>query len=127
MDNSNTGNTGGIFGSDRPDLAGNPRIRASAPERFFEAAAFAMPVPLSFGNSGRNILSGPGTSSVDLALVRSVRLAERVTAEIRAEAFNLANHANFGLPERTFGLPTFGRALTAGQARQVQLGFRLTF
>ena len=60
-------------------------------------------------------------------MVRSLQVAESVTVEVRAEAFNLTNHANFDLPERTFDVPTFGRVLSAGQARQVQLGLRLTF
>ena len=50
-----------------------------------------------------------------------------MTFEVRAEAFNLSNHANFDLPERTVDLPTFGRVLSAGQARQLQLGLRLSF
>lgn len=126
-DRSNTGNTGGIFGADRPHRVGDPRPARRTPERFFDPAAFELPPEHSFGNAGRNILAGPGTASLDVALVRSVRLAEGATAELRVEAFNLANHANFDLPERTFGLPTFGRILGAGQARQVQLGLRLSF
>ena len=124
---SNTGNTGGIFGSDRPDAVGNPRIGSPTPDRFFASAAFELPSPFTFGNAGRNVLQGPGASSIDIAVVRTFRPAEGLTAEIRAEVFNLANHANLDLPERTFGLPTFGRILSAGQARQMQLGIRLEF
>jgi hypothetical protein len=127
VDNSNTGNTGGIFGSDRPHLTASRAADSSVPESVFDPTAFAMPAPYTFGNAGRNVLAGPGATSIDVALVRSLRLIDRVIAEFRAEAFNLANHANFDLPERTFGLPTFGRVLSAGQARQVQLGLRFTF
>ncbi len=126
-DRSNTGNTGGIFGADRPHLVGAPRLDRRTPERFFDPAAFASPPAFSFGNAGRNVLRGPGMSSLDVALVRSVRLTGNATAEFRIEAFNLSNSRNFALPERTFGLPTFGRIFAAGQARQVQLGFRVTF
>ncbi len=127
LDNSNTGNTSGIFGSDRPHSIADPAVGSPLPERFFDPKAFAMPAAYTFGNAGRNVLPGPATASIDVALVRSLRLAESATAEFRAEAFNLGNHENFDLPQRTFGLPTFGRVLSAGQARQVQLGFRLTF
>lgn len=127
QDNSNTGNSGGIFGADRPLLLADPSLADPSPERFFDRAAFAAAPPLSFGNAGRNILTGPTTASVDLALVRSFRLAENATAEIRVEVFNLANHTNFDLPERTTDLPTFGRILSSGQARQLQLGLRFTF
>lgn len=127
VDNSNTGNTGGIFGADRPHAVSDPRSPSPTPERFFNPAGFAMPAPYTFGNAGRNVLAGPGSSSVDVALVRALRVADSTTIELRAEAFNLANTANLALPERTFGVPTFGRVLSAGQARQIQLGVRLTF
>ena len=126
-DNSNTGNTGGIFGSDRPHLLADPAVPDPGPAGDFARSAFAIPAPLTFGDAGRNILTGPGRSSFDFALVRSLRLSENVTADLRAEAFNLANRANFDLPERTVDLPTFGRISSAGQARQLQLGLRLSF
>ena len=127
VDNSNTGNTGGIFGTDRPDLTGDPATSLRGQGQFFDAAAFGMPAPLSFGNAGRNILAGPGFGSLDVAIVRSLRLSEQSTVEMRLEAFNLANRANFDLPERTFGQATFGRSLSTGQARQLQLGLRFSF
>ena len=127
QDNSNTGNTGGIFGSDRPHLLANPAVGTPGPEQFFARSAFAIPAPLTFGDAGRNILTGPGTTSLDFALVRSLRLSENVTADLRAEVFNLTNRANFDLPERTLDLPTFGRIFSAGQARQLQVGLRLSF
>ena len=125
VDNSNTGNTGGIFGSDRPDLVAAPR--AGSGGSWFGPEGFAMPAPLTFGNAGRNILTGPGFASIDAALVRSLQISESARAEIRIEAFNLANRANFDLPERTFGQATFGRSFSAGQARQIQIGIRLSF
>ncbi len=126
-DHSNTGNTGGIFGADRPDLVGDPATGPSGPERLFDTSAFAAPAPLSFGNAGRNILTGPSGASLDVALVRSFRLGERASAELRGEAFNVANRVNLALPQRTFGLPSFGRALAAGRSRQIQLGLRFSF
>ena len=58
-DNSNTGNTGGIFGSDRPHLVGHPIADSPQPEAFFVASAFSLPAPRTFGNAGRNILPAP--------------------------------------------------------------------
>lgn len=127
IDNSNTGNTGGIFGTDRPDLTVGYAPQPLGQGQYFDAAGFAMPAPLTFGNAGRNILAGPGFASLDVAFVRSLRLSEQGTLELRLEAFNLANRTNFDLPERTFGQATFGRSLSAGQARQLQLGLRLSF
>src|SRR4029453_16355045 len=48
-DNSNTGNIGGLFGSDRPNLVGNPKLEKQSPDRFFNTDAFVVPVPYTFG------------------------------------------------------------------------------
>ena len=127
-DNSNTGNSGdSIFGQDRPDVIGDPSSGASTPERFFNTDAFAVPALRTFGNAGRNTLTGPGSASVDLALSRTLAVTEAAELNLRVEAFNLLNRANFGLPRRFADQPTFGRVTSAGAARQVQLGLRLTF
>ena len=126
-DNSNTGNTGGIFGADRPDVVGDPAAGDSTPERFFNTSAFAAPAALTFGNAGRNILTGPGLANLDLAIVRTLRIADKATIDIRAEAFNLTNRANFDLPQHFSDQPTFGRIQAAGASRQIQLGLRIGF
>src|SRR5207245_6234282 len=75
-DNSNTGNTGGIFGSDRPDLLRNPALANRSPEHWFDTSAFAIAAPYHFGNAGRNIVRGPGLATFDVALGRRFRLRE---------------------------------------------------
>ena len=127
VDNSNTGNSGSIFGQDRPHLVGSPQLSNPTPERFFDPAAFAIPAALSFGTAGRNVLRGPGLATVDLALVRTFELGERLRLDLRGEAFNIANRANFDLPQRFVDQPTFGSITAAGAARQMQRGLRLSF
>jgi len=127
VDNSNTGNTGSIFGADRPNVVGDPSTGNSSPERFFNTAAFETPAPETFGAAGRNILTGPGFATFDLAVVRTLRIADKATVDVRAEAFNLSNHTNFDLPERFSDQPTFGRIQAAGASRQIQLGLRISF
>jgi hypothetical protein len=127
FDNSNTGNTGGIFGADRPNVAGDWRAGAGRPERWVNPAAFAAPPPLAFGNAGRNILDGPGLANLDAALVKTWRSGESVRLHLRAEVFNLLNRPNFDLPRRFSDLPTFGRVSAAGVSRQVQLSLRLGY
>jgi hypothetical protein len=62
-----------------------------------------------FGNSGRNILQGPGTNNIDFAIHRNFALpGEGNALQIRAEAFNALNHPQFGLPGRTLSLLTTG-------------------
>jgi len=125
FDNSNTGNTGGIFGSDRPNLAGDWRTGPRRPERWFNTAAFVTPPALRFGDAGRNIVTGPGLANLDLALVKSTSLSERLGLEWRGEVFNLLNHPNFDLPRRFSDLATFGRVTSAGSSRQIQFSVRV--
>jgi hypothetical protein len=128
FDNSNTGNTGGSFGSDRPNLLGDPRLADRTPERWFDTSAFAIPAPYTFGTAGRNIVRGPSRVTVDLSLVRSFSLGERRSLTIEAEAFNLFNRANFDLPELYADeLGTFGHIYSAKAPRQIQMALRLQF
>jgi hypothetical protein len=50
----------------------------------------------TFGNLGRNVVIGPGFSNVDIALAKNTKITERLTWQIRADAFDILNHANFG-------------------------------
>jgi hypothetical protein len=80
-----------------------------------------------FGSEGRNAVRGPGISNVDLSLLKAFRLTERTGLQFRAEAFNIANHPNFGLPENDIASPNFGRVLQAGSPRLVQFGLKFLF
>jgi hypothetical protein len=89
-DNSNTGNTGGIFGSDRPNLVGDPHLSQPTVQEWFNTAAFAVAPPYQFGNAGRNILTGPGLVTFDLALSRRFRVREGMSMQFDLEGFNLS-------------------------------------
>jgi hypothetical protein len=51
--------------------------------------------PFAFGNSGRNILDGPGLFSADLALAKNFSIREGHNLQLRVESFNVLNRANF--------------------------------
>ena len=53
------------------------------------------------GNSRRNVAIGPGVTTLDMSLAKSTHLGERVTLQLRFEAFNVLTHANFRTPDRT--------------------------
>jgi hypothetical protein len=128
FDNSNTGNTGGTFGSDRPNVLRNPQLSHRTPELWFDTSAFAVPDLYTFGSAGRNILRGPAFSTVDLSLVRRFNVNEQVTVTFEAEAFNLLNHTNLDLPEAFADEPDrFGRIFSAKPPRQIQLALRFEF
>jgi hypothetical protein len=128
FDNSNTGNSGGIFGSDRPNLLRNPVLANPSPDRWFDTSAFAIAAPYHFGNAGRNIVRGDGLANFDIALGRRFTLREGLTLNADAQAFNLFNQTHFDLPEHFADEPsTFGRVLSSKPPRQLQLSLRLNW
>jgi hypothetical protein len=128
FDNSNTGNTGGNFGSDRPNLLSSPAVAHPSPQKWFNTSAFAIPAPYTFGNAGRNILRGPGLVSVDASLARRFRIGDRAALIVEAQAFNLLNRTNFDLPQNYADDPTsFGEIFSAKAPRQAQFAVRLQF
>ena len=88
--------------------------------------AFETPDLFQYGNSGFDILRGPGMATVDANLARSFTLNERLRLETRVEAFNLLNRTNFGLPNRLIGIVTSGVIdHTSTPSRQMQVVMRL--
>ena len=87
-----------------------------------------------FGSLKRNAVIGPPFRNVDLSLVRNAQPSPRLRVQVRADVFDLFNHANFGPPGNIVGSPTFGRITRtrlptgeAGSSRQIQLATRLSF
>jgi len=70
--------------------------------------AFQIPALFQFGNSGFDILRGPGLETVDAALGRTFRLCENLRLQFRVEAHNLLNNVNFALPDRLLGVESSG-------------------
>lgn len=128
IDNSNTGRANLGFGAnDRPNLVGDPSLSRRTPEQWFNTAAFAFPPFASFGNAGRNILTGPSYQNVNASLIKNAALRENLKLQFRAEFFNFFNHPNFDLPDNFVGSPTFGRIRSAQSPRRIQFGLKLIF
>ena len=115
----------------RPDLVGNPVSGVSgAPEQFLNRDAFAEPSPYTFGNAGRNIVTGPGLFQLDFGLYKNFPLNERMGFQLRSEYFNAFNNVNFGNPNANLDSSAFGAisGLAGGQsARQIQFGLKFLF
>jgi len=77
----------------------------------------------------------PGTVNWDVSVLKMILVTERVNLQFRAEAFNLLNHVNLGLPSSGFvagpdgknSSGSFGVISSARDARQVQFGLKLRF
>lgn len=73
---------------------------------FYDPTAFAEVTTARFGTAGFNILTGPGTSNVDLGLFRQFTIKEGITLQFRAEAFNATNTPHFALPGGNASAPS---------------------
>lgn len=128
LDNSNTGRTSLGFGAnDRPNVVSNPDVDDPDERQWFNTSAFRVPARGTFGNAGRNILTGPGLQTINVSLLKNTTITERLTAQLRIEVFNLLDEANFSQPDNFVGSPSFGSILSAGSPRRLQLGFKLFF
>ena len=98
----------------RPDIVpGRPVwiTDASAPGgRRINPGAFAAAPGSVQGDLGRNALAGFGMSQLDLAVRREFALGEKRSFQIRLDAFNALNHANFADPIRFLASPLFGQS-----------------
>lgn len=117
-------------GALRANVVRDPNLPASerTVQAWFDTGAFQAPLPAQFGNQGVNIVRADGIINADAALLRNFSLGgEDRRLQIRGEFFNLANHANFGVPGRVLGAPGLGIVNSAGPGRRVQVGARLVF
>lgn len=94
---------------------------------WIDTACFAMPASSMFGNSGANILTGPGLNNWDVGVGKLIPLHEEVDLEFRAEAFNAMNHAQFLNPDFVMTDTSFGQITTAAPARVLQFAMKLVW
>jgi hypothetical protein len=81
-----------------------------------------------FGNTGRNILIGPGQFNWDISINKNFALTERFHLQYRTDFFNAFNHPQFSNPATTVNTGSFGQITSTTVApRIVQLSLRLVF
>jgi hypothetical protein len=78
-----------------------------------------------FGNAGRNTVRGPNFWTLDLAATKQVRFSDAARLELRLEAFNLLDRANFTAPSGVRTAAAFGTITSTYDPRQVQLGIKM--
>lgn len=118
--------------SANPNFSGPLYLRRV--NRWYDPRAFTLPVAGTFGNAARNSLQGPGVATVDLSLFKNLSVSESAVLQFRAEAFNLMNRPNFGVPNPLVLNPDGSVRPTAGlitststTSRQLQFGLRLVW
>jgi hypothetical protein len=120
----------------RADATGvSPVLSNASPTQWFNPAAFVNRLnftpgvgPYTYGNSGRNVIIGPGIVELDGSLSKSFFFTEKTHLDFRAEFFNLPNHPILGQPGTTVGTPSYGViSATNLPARQIQFALKLLF
>ena len=126
-------------GTPYPNLVGNPTLSASkrSVKSWFNTSAFANPANYTLGNAPRTLPStrGPNYTNANVSLTKNFRLRENAILQFRAEAFNVFNHPQLGLPNTGFspnssGVNTnslFGTISSALDPRDIQLGMHLNW
>ncbi|MGA8872065.1 MAG: carboxypeptidase regulatory-like domain-containing protein [Candidatus Acidiferrales bacterium] len=106
----------------------NTNPRNGQPE--FNTALFAPESLGQLGNARRRFFYGPGISNFDMQITKNVTLTETKSLDIRVEAFNVFNHAQFYGPAAVNGEvndPAFGHVVSAADPRLIQLAAKLYF
>jgi hypothetical protein len=127
-------NNDGVWG-DRPNRIGPgtlPKSKRSI-NKWFETSDFVAPDvsgpnPQWFGNSGRNILMTPGSTTWDISILKRTRITKDGNMlEFRTQFFNAFNHVNFQQPNNFLNTPTFGVISGADPSREIEVALKYTF
>lgn len=109
-----------------PGRSSNPIV--GRVNEWFDPTAFTLQPLGEIGNLGRNTLVGPKFFDFDLSLAKVTHIKESMSVEFRAEAFNLLNHPNFGLPVQTLTSSQVGVITnTVGTQRELQFALKFRF
>ncbi|HMJ60893.1 MAG TPA: hypothetical protein VK493_03980, partial [Bryobacteraceae bacterium] len=130
--------SGGDYSYSLPEVSNDQAQTISAPQytsgtrndritQWFTTNAFTTPQSNTFGNSGRNILIGPGTVNIDFSVHKDFLFSEHFRLQYRAEFFNLVNHTQLNNPDTTVIDSTFGQITKARDPRITQMALKLIF
>jgi hypothetical protein len=106
------------------------------PGGWLNPAAFSMPANDTWGDLGRNAVRGPGLWQDDVAVDKNIPLHDRLMFNLRAEAFNVFNRAQYGSPSGKWNTSTFGvitnlvnsqGMIGSGTPRVMQFAARISF
>jgi len=125
----------GWFATATPGTGGGGCLATATPTPELNAngctrGPWSRPQPGTFGNVARNSFFGPRLFNADASLTKALPITERVSAQFRAELFNVFNHVNLGQPTATVDSPTAGQIFsiaTLSQMRKWQFGLRVNF
>jgi len=121
------GNPSNAGQTDRPNMIRDAKLPRSQRTlgRWFDTGAFVRQPNFTFGNAPRNAVESPGLVNFDFAVYKQFEPVEKVSLQVRAEAFNALNTPHFGNPGNQLGTSSFGVISGAGAGRTLQFGLKL--
>ena len=115
----------------RPNVNGDPYGDRDSVTNYLSRDTVTAPGDPSqpFGNAPRNSVRGPWFWQMDLVAAKDfpLPLGDHTRIQVRFEAFNVLNKTNFRAPNANRSLGNFGTITATQDARQLQLGVKLTF
>jgi hypothetical protein len=96
----------------------------------FNTNCFSVPALGELGNARRRFFYGPGIQNTDLALIKDMHVGTSQALQLRIEAFNVFNKAQFYGPATVDGTvqsPTFGQIVGAADPRLIQIAMKYRF
>jgi hypothetical protein len=134
----------------RAVISANPVLDRGARtvDQWFKASVFSPPAlpqqvtdlagvmrVLALGNTPKTFARGPGINNTDLALFKNLKLTEKLTTQLRFEAYNVFNHTQFNAVGATAQWDqsgaqvntSFGKITSARDPRIMQFAMRLMF
>ena len=115
----------GVTGTLRPDVVG--AVAATADGYYLNPSAFAAPARGTWGNAGRNSITGPAQFSLNGGVARTFTLSNRLSLDWRIDATNLLNRVTYSSVNTIFDNPQFGLPSGANTMRQLKTTMRLRF
>jgi hypothetical protein len=113
---------------DRPNfVSGVTNPLPHTTNQWFNPAMFVKQAAGTFGNTGRDTIYAPGTIQWDMEASRKFNLGERWKLELRADFFNIMNHANWNGPSTAINSATFGQVTAFGSPRLIQMALKAFF
>jgi hypothetical protein len=120
----------GSIGTDIPNFTPGKLFNNTDPrsrQTYFNTALFTPEQPGQIGNSNRRFFHGPGLNNWDMGLQKNINITESRLLELRLEAFNIFNQAQFQNPEGSIDNANFGLITAANAPRILQIGAKFTF
>ena len=128
--------------SQRPNLICNPNSGPKSPGEWFNISCFTVPLAFTYGNAGRDVVTGPGLDDFDATIQKEFPIRENIGLQFRLDIFNFLNHPNFNAPIgggrtcpasaslsscQVAGNTSFGAITSANDPRDMQFSLRLAF